>query len=118
MQSRLKFPLTVRFRLFFDRIYPFSYYRLSRSRLFRSRSRFRIINMKMKTVETFSVRFRPFSSLVPTQRDRPESPLAVNAAELNILWIRSRFPCTCTQDICAKLQIGTRERGRTHPRRS
>ena len=33
---RFKFSLTARFRLFFDRIYPFSYYRLSRYR-FRSR---------------------------------------------------------------------------------
>jgi hypothetical protein len=32
---RLKFPLTIHFRLFSDRIYPFSYYSLSRYR-FRS----------------------------------------------------------------------------------
>ena len=48
MQSRLKFLLNVCFRLFFDCIYLFSYYRLSRyrfrSRLFRSRSYFRKIN--------------------------------------------------------------------------
>ena len=65
MQSQLKFSLTVHFRLFFDRIYLFSYCHLSQyrfhSRLFRSRSCFRKINMEMKTVEAFffvSVRFQ------------------------------------------------------------
>jgi hypothetical protein len=68
MQSRLNFPLTIRFRLFFNRIYPFSYYRLPRYRFHFPAVRlplpFPSKNMEMKTVERFSVRFRPFSSLV------------------------------------------------------
>ena len=69
------FPFTVRFRLFSDRIYPFSYYRLScnrfRSRLSGSRSRFCLKIWKQKRLSDFpfvSVRFHPL--VAPAQLPR------------------------------------------------
>jgi hypothetical protein len=71
---RLKFSLTVRFRLFSDHIYPFPYYRLSRYR-FPSRP------------ALASVRFRlPFHLRWPATAHWRQVQYGARLADLDIIW--------------------------------
>jgi hypothetical protein len=75
VSSRCIVPLPAHFCCLSVHICSFSYTRLSRflsrSRLSRSRSRFRWKNTGRDTVKGFSVRFRPFSSLTTFPFEQP-----------------------------------------------